>query len=482
MSTLRTCVAVALPPVLLLVSSLAGCSKSDPASPVPSRIFFITVDTLRADHLGIYGYPRNTSPNLDRLAGEGVLFDRAIAQWPKTTPSFASMFTGRYPQSTGMTHRAARRLAEKYQTLAEMMQAAGYWTAAVVSNPVLSTDLGWNQGFDVFEETWQTEEDLGSDRVRFRALTSAPRVNEMARPLLRRSVDKERSFIWLHYSDPHVPYLLPPEFDNPFLGDEFDADQPVPVKLPPTIQIGEETRVGFYVAQYDANVQVADRYIGEILEVIDELEFLEDALVVFTSDHGEGLGEHDYYFRHGGVPYNTNSHVPLFIRYPGAVGGGQTVQLPVELIDLYPTLGELISAEMPTELEGKSLVPFLRGPGKRVKIDPTDFAYAYSESGQPKNRRNYYRTVQDERWKLVFHPAVDKKGRQEPVLFELYDLETDPLELSDLAGQHENQFKRLWDRLSSWMQQGENPSAEMAEGEGHSQETRDALRALGYLD
>ena len=133
--------------------------------------------------------------------------------------------------------------------------------------------------------------------------------------------------------------------------------------------------------------------------------------------------------------------------------------------------------------EGKSLLPFLSAPGTGGRIEPAAFSYAYSESGQPMSLRNYYRSIQDRQWKLVFHPAVDhaRKG-QAPALFELYDLSEDPLEQQDLAGLHEEDFHRLWESLSQWMQQGDSDASETAEGEGHSEETRKALEALGYLD
>jgi len=449
----------------------------------PKRIFFITIDTLRADHLSAYGYPRLTSPNLDKLADSGVLFEQAIAQWPKTTPSFASMFTGQYPQTTGMTHRAAKWLSGDYITLAEMIQSAGYWTAAVVSNPMLSTGLGWNQGFEQYLETWQTDQDLGSDPAKFRTVVNALRVNELALPVLEQATHHDQTFIWLHYSDPHAPYILPPGFENPFLGDEFDRDDAlVPKQIPPSAKIGDQQRLGFYVAQYDANILIADRLIGEILDAAERLGLLENSLIVFTSDHGEGMGEHDRYFRHGTLPYNTGSHVPLFFSFSDAARRGQQVDLPVELVDLYPTFQELLADQTPIELEGKSLMPFLAGPGTVERIDPQKFSYAFSEAGHPMALRNYYRSVQDQRWKLVFHPEVDhpRKGQASPAI-ELYDLYQDPLEQENLAGQHESEFTRLWDTLAVWMRLG-GETPEMTEDEGHSEETRKALEALGYLD
>jgi arylsulfatase A-like enzyme len=478
---------------LLLITLVAsalfqGCRSEEPAPrveqpplPAPSRIFLITVDTLRADHLGAYGYPRDTSPHIDRLAEEGVLFRRAIAQWPKTTPSFGAIFTGQYPQTNGMTHRAARGLYDSFLTMAEMFQGAGYFTAAVISNPVLRKSLGWDQGFDRYWQSWRTDEDLGSDAVRYREVINAQRVNSMAPYLLERVAAHERFFVWIHYSDPHAPYILPAATPNPFLGDELDVgDARIPDDLSAKLRLDDETRLGFYIAQYDANILEADRAIGEILQIAEERGLLADALVVIASDHGEEMGEHESYFRHGPLPYNTGSHVPLIFYYPGAIAGGRIVDRPVELIDLYPTFAELVGGESPAQIEGSSLLPLLRETP--AQIEPEEPAYAFSEAGQPLTVRHYYRSIQDDRWKLVYHPATSGEMGEAPVLLELYDLESDPLELADLAGQHKGEFDRLWGELSEWIREGESPSAAMEEGEGLDEETQDALRALGYLD
>ncbi len=480
----RTCLRIAIFGASVCWMLLQGaCAREAPRPIAPERILFITIDTLRADHLSVYGYPRLTSPNLDRLAGEGVMFEKAIAQWPKTTPSFASMFTGQYPQTTGMTHRAAKWLDSDYLTLAEMIESAGYWTGAVVSNPMLSVELGWDQGFTEYWETWLTDEDLGADPAKYRTVVNALRVNELARPMLQRAAEQDRSFVWLHYSDPHAPYILPPGEDNPFLRDELDqGNEVVEGVIPRAARIGAQRRYGYYLAQYDANILLADRLIGEILQEAEALGLLEDSLIVFTSDHGEGMGEHGAYFRHGQLPYNPGLHVPLFFRFSDQGRRGQRVELPVELVDLYPTFRELLAVESAVGLEGRSLLPFVHDSADEP-IDPRDFGYAFSEAGHPMAKRSYYRTVQDQRWKLVFHPEVNHKRRgQAPPLIELYDLEEDPLELNNLAGQHEEEFDRLWEALTAWMNQGQDSSSEVAEGEGHSEETLKALEALGYLD
>jgi len=468
---------------LLLLGGFVSCGGPSPEP--PKRVFLITVDTLRADHMGVYGYPRQTSPELDKLAVQGVRFTSAIAQWPKTGPSLASVFTGRYPKTTGLTHRAAQQIPDEYLTLPELFQSAGYTTVGVVSNAVLSAELGWNRGFDEFLETWKVGGAVSADPVEHRKWASAPLVNQLAIPALERFADSERLFVWLHYSDPHAPYLLPEGTVDPFVGDALDTqDTLIERQLPPARAIGDERRLGFYVAKYDANILVTDSNIGAILDHLEDLGLLEDALVIFTADHGEGLGEHTELFEHGREPYNTTAHVPLLIAYTGVAQAGREVEHPVELLDLYPTLRDLlrISEEGTPGLEGSSLLPFLGQAGALERQDLEPFRYAFSEAGGGQMLWRHYQSVQDGRWKLVFHPPVDRKDRKLPPTFKLFDLESDPLEVDNLVGHHEEEFDRLWKALSDWMEDTPEPGQIGPDAAAYSEETLNALRALGYLN
>lgn len=247
--------------VLLSALLLASCTAEEPG---PRHVFLITVDTLRADHLSLYGYPRATSRYLEELAAEGVVFERAIAQWPATGSSFASIFTGRYPQTTGLTQGAAVTLPDEYVTLAESMSENGFTTAAVVSNAMLTRSVGWSQGFDEYLQTWDLAPEVTDDPVAHRRWITAPRVNQLALPLLDRLRDEDRVFVWLHYSDPHAPYYLPEGVDNPFLGDSWDVgDEPAKIQRGRVRAkaLGDNRDLSYYVAHYDANIRVSDSHI-----------------------------------------------------------------------------------------------------------------------------------------------------------------------------------------------------------------------------
>jgi arylsulfatase A-like enzyme len=456
--------------LLLLLLLLAGCHRGPKvAEDAPHRVFLITVDTLRADHMSLYGYPRETTPRLARLAASGVIFDRAISQWPKTGVSFASMFTGQYPQTTGLTHRAALRIPEEYLTLPELFHESGYKTVAVVSNAVLAAKFGWNAGFDEYLETWGGG-DFPEDPHLFRKLIHAPRVDELAVPLLEKHARDERLFVWLHYTDPHAPYLLPDGFANPFLDDRlFRGDSTVPRKVTRGYRLGRND-LEYYLAQYDANVLVADVYIGKVLDRARQLGLLDDSLIVFTADHGESLGEHGSYFEHGPLPYNTTAHVPLFFVRNG-LPAGRRVDRPVELIDLYPTLRDLVvpGFEVPG-LEGHSLLPLLQ----RGEAPAGSFQYAFSEAGE---KPRHFRSIQDGAWKLV-HGTGFRRPRPVagPSGLELYDLAADPGETHNLAAVRTEELRRLRRELLAWTKARPGRHA----GERDDEETRKALKALGY--
>ena len=470
------CSAAARRLALIPLTALAlGCG-ADPTPEPPRRVFLITVDTLRADHLGWHGYPRDTSPRLDEWVQRGVVFERAIVQWPKTGPSFASMFTSLYPHSSGLTNRAAQTIPDSFLLLPRWFQGLGYKTAAVISNPVLSRELGWERGFDHYEQTWIGEatldaiDDLLIERrpMEFRRNVWADRVNELAEPLLASLADEERLFVWLHYTDPHAPYLLQPGTHNPFLDDEhYTGDEVVDLTGAEGRAIGDHRELKHYVAQYDANVLVTDRAIGDILDYIADLGMENGSLFVLTADHGEELNEHGVPFEHGPVPYNSSVHVPLAIVGEPWAEAGRRVERPVELIGLFPTLFDLLDEPMPEVLEGGSWTPLLNG-AQRADSDPAPVAFADAGAYQ-----RHLRSIQDQEWQLVLRPP--NQQREKPLL-ELYHLPSDPLQLRDVAAEFPEVKERLGRRLSRWVRESpENISP-------HTEAARKALEAMGYLE
>ena len=464
---------------LYLLVGLA-CSRQ-PQSVPPRHVFLITVDTLRADHMSLYGYDRRTTPFLDELAQQGVVFEQAIAQWPKTGPSMASLFTGMYPKTTGMRHRAALRLVQSYLTLPEFFKEQGFKTLAVVSNPVLSARLDWHHGFDEYVETWKGAPPEAKSGVKFRPWISAVRVNRLALPLLRRYANAERLFVWIHYSDPHGPYVLPEGFGNPFIGDPLYVEAgSVMRQRRRRDRAGANDEVRFEVAQYDANILVTDLHMKELFDHAKSLGLMEATCVVIAADHGQSLGEHGY-FGHGSKPYSPTTRVPLLVWWPQAIARGHRIGEAVELIDLFPTLSEVIASESVSQgLEGDSLHSLLAGIG--VPGSAPAPSYAYTDAGTVGNRTRY-RAVQDAQWKLVYLRARRaKRGRRLPERFELFHLAQDPLETIDVKQRHPSEFERLKAKLSEWIVDSENIRHPPQETEKYDRETLENLRAMGYVD
>lgn len=464
-----------LVPLLALACGADPEPAPEPSAEPPRRVFLITVDTLRADHLGWHGYPRDTSPRLDEWVERGVVFERAIVQWPKTGPSFASMFTSLYPHTTGLTNKAAQTIPADYTALPTWFQERGYKTAAVMSNAVLSHELGWGRGFDHYEQTWIDEatldaiDDLPVEQrpMAFRRHVWADRVNELAKPLLASLAREERLFVWLHYTDPHVPYLLQPGTRNPFLDDEhYVGDEIVDLAGAEGRALGDHRELKYYVAQYDANVRVTDRAIGAILDEIAELGMEDGSLFVLTADHGEELDEHGVPFEHGPVPYNSSVHVPLVVVGEPWAAPSQRVAQPVELIGLFPTLVELLGEPMPEGFEGRSWTPLLAGEATPDETEPVAFADAGAY-------QRHLRSIQDEEWQLVLRPP--NRQREKP-LWELYHLPSDPLQLRNVVDESPEVQRRLGRRLRNWVRESpENVSP-------HTEAARKALEAMGYLE
>ncbi len=467
-----------LPLFALAVAALTAACRPTSDGAAPDHLILITVDTLRADHLSAYGYPRDTSPRLAEIARQGVVFERAVAQWPKTGPSFASIFTGQFPQTTGLTHKAALSIPEAYFTLPVAMKKLDFETVGVVSNGVLGARLGWNRGFDSYAETWTLAPESSSDPREYRRWLNARVVNQLALPLLTEHRDASRLFAWIHYSDPHAPYYLPEGVENPFVGDPwYVGDEPVQLFNPEATALDDRRDLKHYVAQYDANIRFTDDHMALLLDHLDELGILQDSLVVFTADHGESLGEHGYYFGHGRLPYNPGAHVPLIFWRPDGSLPPRRVEHPVQMVDLLPTLWEWFApAEEPIPgIEGRSLVGDLRGDAP----EPAPPAFAQAGGGSP---TTHFRSVQEDRYKLIFHPPMGQGAKRREARWELYDLENDPGETRNLLEEETAEFRRLRRLLKEWMK-GENwIRRSRQEVEAYSQETLDALKALGYIN
>jgi arylsulfatase A-like enzyme len=316
------------------------------------NVILITVDTLRADHLGVYGYARNTSPNLDRFAKDSILFRHAFSHAPETNPSFSSLMTSFYPHETKVL-RIFHALPPGAVTMAEILKANGYHTGAVMSHFSLRRGSGFEQGFDEYD-------DRVEDRVLKRKERIAPKTTLAAIKWLEGNY-KKKFFLWVHFDDPHGPYAPPPPYNTMFVERSVPGNKTLRVGeftggIPPYQQLGEHRDPEYYISQYDGEIRFFDQAFGDLIKKIQQLGLLDNSVLVFTSDHGEGMGEHNYYFAHGEFLYNALIHVPLILRFPGPSPAVKEVRSPVSHIDVLPTILDAVSIRHSHPFRGRNLL------------------------------------------------------------------------------------------------------------------------------
>jgi arylsulfatase A-like enzyme len=446
---------------LLWACVASGCSRP----PLPHAIILITLDTTRADHLSSYGYERPTTPALDRLAATGVRFARAVSPMPATDPAHATLLTGLSPRTHGIRRNGERMARPGTETLATWARDAGYQTAAFTSRRHLRPSELWLGGFN--DETGPEE-----------LTRSGVETFADARLWLRLHA-QQPFFVWIHLFEPHWPYEPPAAYGARFLAPGATAvplarERPSARPLPPELTA---TLVGLY----DGEIAYMDALIGDFLRWIADLLPADDSpLIVVAGDHGEALGELEerlgLAFDHGLSLYQGLLQVPLVVHWQGRLPAGRVVERPVGLVDLAPTLFELLGVDG-FATQGRSLAAAMLGREAERGSDPDGDEdpdrgrrYVYSERLQQRVGATAQYAVQDARHKLI----LSVPGRQS----ELYDLVADPGEVRNLADDSPDDRDRLLAALDAWL--AATPAA--GPGEGVASEKAEALRALGDVE
>lgn len=297
------------------------------------NIIFITIDALRADHLGCYGYQRNTSPNIDALAKQGVMFNKCFSSSNATVRSFPGILTGRYLAVIKKNYAFYNNnLDNKFNTLAEYLKKEDYFTAAFIKNAHLRIKQGFEQGFDCYENV---DDDAQAMTVR-------------VLDFLKKYQNNKPFFIWIHYLDLHVPYAFLPEYFKQFENDELYKKNDKILKFNPEDNLGPYDSFGsipkvafrenkynlnYYIACYDAGILYTDFYIGKLLKNIKD-----NTIIILTADHGESLGEHNSYFSHEVNIFDELLHVPLIIKDNRYFKAGRKISTAVSSVDIVPTI------------------------------------------------------------------------------------------------------------------------------------------------
>ena len=414
-----------------LIAFAAACAPPGPP-PVAKHVVLVTIDTLRADRIGAYGSNTVATPNLDRVAAEGALAEKAVVHVPLTRPSHTSLFTGRLPSEHGIRDNVSPALSTEFPVLGELMKNNGFRTAAFVSSVVLSRQSGLDRGFDHYSDRFEG----GADDARF--LNTVQKSGDItlgeAVSWLEDHRSEEHLFAWLHLYDPHDPYEPPEPYAT-----EYDG------------------------RPYDGEVAWTDELMGRLDRALAELELANDTLLVITSDHGEGLGSHGE-SAHGFFIYDATLDVPLIVRGPG-IEPGTRVAEAVQTIDLLPTVLELTGVTLPEGLKptGRSVAAALRG------ASPLEEAPAYAESLVPLLHFGWsdLRSLREGPWKYIEAPRP-----------ELYNLEDDPEETENLVSTRAATAARLREKLAAilederdWVDDQSSVPAKLLE----------QLGALGYL-
>jgi arylsulfatase A-like enzyme len=450
-----------------------GCGRartSGPAAPPPPHnVIFILVDTLRADHLPLYGYRRDTSPNLTALGRESLLFLDARSQASCTFPSVNSMLTSRSGAAFLGQPGGAMGLPAGIPGLAELLGARGMHTAAVSASPIVRRSPGrfnpgggYGRGFDTFQEdcVWK----------------SADCVTDQALPHLAR--DPRPLFVYLHFLDPHGPYAPPDSYRHRFAlghpGKDFvRKGDPNPI-ADWLYKHGSDPRLtaadlAYLVDLYDDEISFFDSQLGRLVAGLRAAHLLEDSIVVFAADHGEEFLEHGD-VKHCHNLFDTTIRTPLLLRLPG--GRGRVISTPVSNLDIVPTVLDLLAgggasaessggrnaAALASRFEGRSLRPAAEGR-------PLPPAYQWAAQGS-------LRSVSDGKLKLVRDLGTNRTA--------LYDLAADPKETRDVAADHRPDAHRLAGALAGWLARTETGPA--AEGVRRAAEADKRLRSVGYLD
>jgi arylsulfatase A-like enzyme len=467
--------------------AVAGCGRSDApppaaanapvAAPAPvagmpgaRNVVLITVDTLRADHLGCYGYARRTSPNIDALCAKAWVFEQAYAITPRTGPSVASLHQGFFPGE-----RRVWSIPKSALTLAERLAGRGYRTVAALDNANLSTEFGYAQGFQTYRETWKEKSDeiAQTGMITETALASLDGFAKSGEPF----------FIWLHYVNPHTPYTPPAEYAAPFVGDEIFQQETRVLRVSngflnairKDTYIEGERRVAAYIAAYDGEVAFADSHVGKVIDRLRSLPIARDTLVVVSADHGEALGEDRVFFKHGPPLTEPHIRVPLIFYREGALAEPRRIDTPVTLIDVAPTIRDALhvsamdGAEQAerSPLAGRSVLPLMQG--KTAERDPHVFF----------SSRDYW-AVRQGNQKLIVQ--IREKAEVRGDRIQLYDLKADPDESKNLFETDRASADRLMRVLRQRMTLQEDLADEDEEQYKQlSEEALKNLRALGYI-
>jgi len=417
--------------MLLCVCAATGSSKL-PAADSKPNVIIITIDTLRADHLGCYGYRQIQTPNIDALARSAVRFTHAYTPVPITLPAHTALFTGSFPMATGVHDYAVNKVPASAVTLAKVLRQNGYATGAFIGAPVLDSHYGLNQGFETYFDHFDFThlDEAKADQVKRRGNVV---INEALGWLKRNP--RQPFLLWVHLYDPHYPYTPPEPYASRY-----------------------KTR------PYDGEIAFADAQVGRLISFLRVTGLFSDSLVVLTSDHGEGLGEHGEN-RHGFFIYNSTLHVPLLFKVAGTTP--RVIEDEVSLVDIMPTVLQALRIPVPPTVQGRSLLSGILG---RPAFGTSNL---YAETYLPL-LHFFWSQLRGLQWRGLKYIETPQP--------ELYDTRIDPHETKNLFRARQAEAHMMRDRLFTILRRY-TPASDAATSEKELTDPAllERLRSLGYV-
>lgn len=471
--------------------SLKLINKQEVISKNRPNIVLITPDTLRGDHLSCYGYDKISTRFVDSLAEEGVLFENAISTSPWTLPSFASLFTSLYPT----VHGAGREVSFAVHTgiregvvrLAEVLKEVGYHTRALSQSWFLGEDFGFRHGFDYYNNMWRGLEDIRAREIskRKKAFLWSYLVDpgkKISKSIAQATTDEIIDwlevndqypfFLWVHYLDPHFPYKRVKNYnlDTNYKGkltDDLVGNMDFFQLRTGAYRLNQDDKKYFEVL-YDEEILYIDESIGRILDKLKQINQTDNTLFVFTSDHGEEFWEHGR-FGHGIGMHQEVINVPLIMKLPGILPSGARINQHVSLVDVMPTILDILGVKHKIKLEGESLLPLING-------DQTSDRAVFNEL--PKFFENR-KSITKNNYKLIYFPSSKNA--------ELFDLEKDPHEMKNIYHENQEIGLSLKQEILAWIKDSEEKALRMDKIEKSAQikpddEAKERLRSLGYIN
>jgi arylsulfatase A-like enzyme len=448
--------------IVVMAFLLSGCGRQPDLN-----LIIITIDTLRADHLSCYGYNKQTTPRIDAFAEGCSLFENVLCQSPQTLPSHASLFTGMHPRKhKAISHESL--VGEGITTLAEILNDRAYRTGAFTSSHVLDSKYGLNQGFETY---WEIHRVLSVERRMESHMMEEDLTTTQSLAWLRQNKDS-RFFLWIHWFHPHRPYDPPPRYREAF-APEYDGHASPEAEFimrvwREKIDLPEED-VDYLTGLYDGEIAFTDVQVGRILDELKALNLLGKTIVIITSDHGELLYEHEYYFGHDVALYDECLAIPLIIHAPTIGTPGRRVDTLVEGMDIFPTVLDLLEIRCPRDIEARSLLPLIAGTYQ------TAVEYAFSETFPFPEKCPPSHAARTADSKIIW-----REGAAGTLTKEFYDLINDREEMQNLYPGPSPAAARLDSALAAWIEpDGLRPAPIPSARQSGKWRI---LKSLGYVD